>query len=206
MRENVLGLTAVMADGRLVRTGGRARKSAAGYDLTRLLVGSEGTLGIITEVCVRLARLPEAIATAVCPFPGIEAAAAAVIELISSGIRAARSELLDEIQIDAVNRWAGFDHPVTPTLFLEFHGSGQAVAEQAAAARAVAARPRGLRLPVGHRRAGAGASLAGPPRRVLRLPGAAPRLGGVRHRRSACRFPGWPTAYCGPSGTFPARS
>ena len=143
MRENVLGLTVVTADGRLVRTGGRARKSAAGYDLTRLLVGSEGTLGIITEVCVRLARLPEAIAAAVCPFPGIEAATAAVIELISAGIRVARSELLDEIQIDAVNRYAGFDHPVTPTLFLEFHGSEQAVAEEAAAAGAIAARHGG---------------------------------------------------------------
>ena len=140
MRENVLGLTVVTADARLVRTGGRARKSAAGYDLTRLLVGSEGTLGLITEVCVRLARLPEAVAAAVCPFPGIGAAAAAVIELISSGIRVARSELLDEIQIDAVNRYAGFDHPVTPTLFLEFHGCRQGVAEQTAAAAAIAAR------------------------------------------------------------------
>ena len=143
MRENVLGLSAVMADGRLIHTGGRARKSAAGYDLTRLLVGSEGTLGIITEVCVRLAREPDAISAAVCAFPDIAAAVGSVIDMISGGIAVARSELLDEIQIDAVNRYSGLGHRVTPTLFLEFHGTETAVAEQAAAASEIASRHGG---------------------------------------------------------------
>ena len=130
MRENVLGLTVVMADGRIVRTGGRARKSAAGYDLTRLMVGSEGTLGIITEVQLRLYGIPEAMASAVCAFDTLEGAVQTVMLTIQSGIPVARIELLDEVQMDAVNRYSGLDYAVSPTLFFE---STQARAESTSA-------------------------------------------------------------------------
>ena len=131
MREVVLGLTVVLADGRIVRTGGRARKSSAGYDLTRLLVGSEGTLGIITEVQLRLFGIPEAISAAVCSFPTLEGAVNSVILTIQMGIPVARIELLDEIQMDAINRYSDLDYPVQPTLFFEFHGSTHGVEEHA---------------------------------------------------------------------------
>jgi D-lactate dehydrogenase (cytochrome) len=132
MRENVLGMTVVLADGRVIRTGGRARKSAAGYDLTRLFVGSEGTLGVITEVTVRLFGVPERIAAAVCAFPTVKAAVDTVIQTIQSGIPIARIELLDEVQIDACNRYSKLGLPLHPHLFLEFHGTEAGVAEQSA--------------------------------------------------------------------------
>ena len=131
MRENVLGLTVVLADGRVVRTGGRARKSSAGYDLTRLLVGSEGTLGIITEVRLRLHGIPEAMGAAVCSFDSLEGAVTTVIETIQMGVPVARIELLDEVQVDAINRYSKLDYPVLPTLFFEFHGTARWVEEQA---------------------------------------------------------------------------
>ena len=131
MRENVLGLTVVLADGRVIRTGGRARKSAAGYDLTRLLVGSEGTLGIMTEIGLRLYGIPEAMASAVCSFETLEGAVNTVILTIQSDVPVARIELLDEVQMDAVNRHSGLDYPVLPTLFFEFHGTERGVEEQA---------------------------------------------------------------------------
>jgi D-lactate dehydrogenase (cytochrome) len=129
MRENVLGLKAVLADGSIVTTGGRARKSSAGYDLTRLLVGSEGTLGIITEVTLRLVKLPAAISAAVCPFSTIDDAVAAAIDIMSQGIPMARIELLDEVQMRACNAYSDFDYEVAPTLFFEFHGSEAGVIE-----------------------------------------------------------------------------
>ncbi len=130
MRENVLSLGVVLADGRFIRTAGRARKSAAGYDLTRMFVGSEGTLGVITEVTVRLYGIPEAVSVGVASFPDLEAAVNTVILTIQSGIPVARIELLDDVQMDAVNRYAKLDYPVQPTLFFEFHGSPAGVAEQ----------------------------------------------------------------------------
>jgi D-lactate dehydrogenase (cytochrome) len=131
MKDNVLGLTAVLADGSVVRTGTRARKSSAGYDLTRLLVGSEGTLGIITEVCLRLYGVPEVIGGAVCSFPTLDGAVRTVIEAIQLGIPVARLELLDEVQVDACNRYSGIGLPVAPLLLVEFHGSAVAVEDQA---------------------------------------------------------------------------
>jgi len=131
MRENVLGLEVVLADGRAIRTARRARKSAAGYDLTRLFVGAEGTLGVITEVSVRLHPVPEAISSAVCPFPTLQSAIDTVILTIQSGIPVARIEILDATMMDAVNRYSKLDYPCQPTLFFEFHGSAAAVAEQA---------------------------------------------------------------------------
>ena len=139
MLDNVLGLTVVTADGTIVHTGGRARKSAAGYDLTRLFIGSEGTLGIITEITLKLTRLPEAVAAAVCAFPNVAAAIDTVIKMMDTGISIARIELLDELQMDAVNKYAGLDYEVAPTLFLEFHGSEQTVAESSEIAGKIAA-------------------------------------------------------------------
>ena len=131
MRENVLGLTVVTADGRIIRTGTRARKSSAGYDLTRLFVGSEGTLGIITEIQLRLYGVPEAISAAVCSFETMEGAVNTTISTIQMGIPVARIELLDEVQVDAINRYSDFDYALKPTLFFEFHGTEAWVQEQA---------------------------------------------------------------------------
>ncbi len=131
MRENVLGLTVVLADGRLIKTARRAKKSAAGYDLTRLFIGSEGTLGVITEVALKLYGIPEAMSSAVCNYPTLEAAVNTVIATIQSGIPIARIELVDEVQMDAINKHVGTSYPVEPTLFLEFHGSNASVKEQA---------------------------------------------------------------------------
>ncbi len=129
MLDNTLGLTVITAEGACIDTGGRARKSAAGYDLTRLFVGSEGTLGIITEVTVKLTRLPGAVAAAVCAFSTVDAAVNTVIEIMDAGVSIARIELLDELQMDAVNKYSELDYEVAPTLFFEFHGSENTVSE-----------------------------------------------------------------------------
>jgi len=131
MRENVLSLTAVMANGETVVTGRRAKKSSAGYDLTRLIVGSEGTLGIITALTLRLQGIPQAISGGVCPFPTLEAASRAVIQTIQMGIPVARIELVNALQMRAMKNYSKLDYPESPCLFLEFHGSDAGVAEQA---------------------------------------------------------------------------
>ena len=130
MKDNVLALKAVLANGEVMSTGHRAKKSSAGYDLTRLIVGSEGTLGIITELTLRLAGIPEAISSGICPFPSVEAACNATILAIQSGIPVARIELLDEMQVKASNAYSKLTLPETPMLFVEFHGSEASVAEQ----------------------------------------------------------------------------
>ena len=139
MREVVLGLTVVLADGRIIRTGGRARKSASGYDLTRVFVGSEGTLGIVTEIQLRLFGIPEAISSAVCQFADIESAVNAVIVIMQSGIPVARIEFLDEVQMGAsiaYSKLTGME--VKPTLFFEFHGTPAGVKDQAGQVEAIA--------------------------------------------------------------------
>jgi len=130
MRDAVLGLTAVLADGSVIQTGGRARKSSAGYDLTRLLIGSEGTLGIITSLTLKLYGIPETILSAVCPFASIEGACNATIAALQMGIPLARIELADEVQIRACNAYSHLTLPETPTLFLEFHGTASSAREQ----------------------------------------------------------------------------
>jgi D-lactate dehydrogenase (cytochrome) len=139
MKDAVLSLKVVTADGEIVRTARRARKSAAGYDLTRLFVGSEGTLGVITEVTLRLHPIPETVSSAVCGFATLEGAVDTVVQILQFGVPVARVELLDDMQIRAVNRWSKLDYPEVTTLFFEFHGSERHVAEQVEAAGAIAA-------------------------------------------------------------------
>ncbi len=139
MRENVLGLTVVTPQGEVIHTGTRARKSSAGYDLTRLMVGSEGTLGVITEVTLKVYPLPEAISAATCTFPSIDAAVRTTIQIIQMGIPIARCELLDAHAVRAVNRHDKLTLTEAPMLLMEFHGSAASVAEQAATVQEIAA-------------------------------------------------------------------
>jgi D-lactate dehydrogenase (cytochrome) len=138
MRENVVGLRVVTADGDVIRTASRAKKSAAGYDLTRIFVGSEGTLGIITEVTVRLYPRPEAVSAAVCPFPDVAGAVNTVIRTIQRGVPIARAELLDALTVASVNRYSNTKLKEQPTLFLEFHGTSSGVEEQAETVQSIA--------------------------------------------------------------------
>jgi D-lactate dehydrogenase (cytochrome) len=139
MRENILGLTVVTPDGRIVRTGSRARKSSAGLDLTHLYVGSEGTLGVITEIQLKLYGLPETIVAAVCQFTSLEGAVAAVVAALQSNLKMARIELLDEVQMRAAIRYSKLDYVETPTLFLEFHGTPASVQEEVEMMQAITA-------------------------------------------------------------------
>src|SRR6056297_1197758 len=138
MKDNVLALEAVMADGSVIRTAQRARKSSAGYDLTRLLVGSEGTLAVITEITLRLQGIPEAISAARCSFPTLDAACQAAMMTIQFGLPVARMELLDALQVRACNAYSKLDLPEVPLLLLEFHGSEAGVLEQAESFGAIA--------------------------------------------------------------------
>src|SRR5467141_2508445 len=131
MKDNVLALKVVLANGELITTARRAKKSSAGYDLTRLIVGAEGTLGVITELTLKLSGIPEAISAGVCPFPSVEAACNAAIVTIQSGVPVARIELLDELQVKATNLYSKLALSEVPMLFVEFHGSPAGVAEQA---------------------------------------------------------------------------
>lgn len=138
MKDNIIALEAVMADGTVIRTAKRAKKSSAGYDLTRLLIGSEGTLGIITEITLRLQGIPEAIRAARCSFPTVDAACRAVMGTIQYGVPVARIEIMDALQVKAVNAYSKLSLPETPLLLLEFHGSEAGVAEQSETFGAIA--------------------------------------------------------------------
>jgi D-lactate dehydrogenase (cytochrome) len=144
MRENVLSITAVLADGSVVQTGRRARKSSAGYDLTRLFVGAEGTLGVITELTVKLYPQPEALSAATCAFPSVDAAVRTVMQTIQLGIPIARCELLDALTIGAVNRHSKLSLRESPMLFCEFHGTAAGVAEQAQSVQEIAREQGGM--------------------------------------------------------------
>lgn len=138
MREAILSLRIVTPDGRDIRTSRRARKSAAGYDLTRLMIGSEGTLGVITEVTLRLHGIPESISSAVCSFETLGGAVDTVVQSIQIGVPLARVEILDDVQMKAVNAWSKLDYPELTTLFFEFHGSPASVEEQVQTVREIA--------------------------------------------------------------------
>ena len=143
MRENVLNLTVVTADGRIIKTANRARKSSAGYDLTRLFIGSEGTLGIITEITLKLYPQPEAVSAAVCAFPSMGDAVSAVIDTSQMGVPIARVEFVDALAIRAINQYDKLTLPEMPTLFFEFHGSEHGVQEQAETVQQIAAEHKG---------------------------------------------------------------
>jgi D-lactate dehydrogenase (cytochrome) len=144
MRENVISLKVVLADGRIIQTSRRSKKSAAGYDLTRLFVGSEGTLGIVTEVTVRLYPVQEAMSAAVCAFNDVDGCTRTVIETIQAGVPIARSEIVCEKTIDAINKYRKTSYRVAPTLFFEFHGTQASVVEQAETVQAIAKENGGM--------------------------------------------------------------
>jgi D-lactate dehydrogenase (cytochrome) len=144
MRENVLSLKVVLADGRVIQTSRRAKKSAAGYDLTRLFVGSEGTLGIITEVTVRLYPVQDAMSAAVCAFASVDGCTNTVIQTIQAGVPVARCDIVCDVTIDAINKYKKTNYRVAPTVFFEFHGSKASVVEQAETVQAIARENGGM--------------------------------------------------------------
>ena len=182
MRENVLGLTVVTAQGEVIHTGTRARKSSAGYDLTRLMIGSEGTLGVMTEITLRVYPLPEAMSAATCTFPSIDAAVRTTIQIIQMGIPIARCELLDRYAVQAVNRHDKLSLTEAPMLLMEFHGSEAGVAEQAAIGPGDRQRARRRGLPVGDHARGAQEAVGGAAPRLFRRPADEARLPHRDHR------------------------
>ena len=183
MRDNVLGMTVVLADGSIIHTGGRARKSSSGYDLTRLFVGSEGTLGVITELTLRLYGRPEAVRAAVCPFESMDGAAQTVIQTIQLGIPVARIEIIDEAQLQVVNAYSKTNYPLAPTLFFEFHGiSESSVEDQIRAVEEIAGEhgAKGFKWAVVAR--GPQHALAGAAQRLLRDGGVAAGRARLDHR------------------------
>ena len=183
MRENALGLTVALADGRVIRTGGRVRKSSTGYDLTRLFIGSEGTLGVITEIQLRLHGIPEATSSATCQFDTLRGAVETVIGILQSGIPVARMELLDDVQTAACIAYSKLEglRPL-PSLFFEFHGTEAGVAEQASQAEAIAAEYGAHGFQWATDPASPAQALAGAPRCAVGGAGAQARPQDVRHR------------------------
>ena len=189
-----MALKVVLPNGEVITTARRAKKSSAGYDLTRLMVGSEGTLGVITELTLRLHGIPEAIAGGVCPFPTVEDACNATIVTIQSGIPVARIELLDALQVKAFNLYSKLDLPETPMLFVEFHGIDGRRRRTVGALRRDRGRFWRRAVRMGDQAGGPHPAVAGAPRRLL----GGPRPAARRRRRSrptsACRSRGWPSA------------
>ena len=183
MREAILSLRVVTPDGRDIRTARRARKSAAGYDLTRLMIGSEGTLGIITEVTLRLHGIPETISSAVCSFETLEGAVDTVVQSIQLGVPLARVEILDDVQMKAVNAWSKLDYPELTTLFFEFHGSPAGVAEQVETVKAPRRGQWRRRVPLVEPARGALEAVEGAARGLLRRGQRAPRRDRLGDRR-----------------------
>ena len=188
MKDNVLSLKAVLANGELIATSRRAKKSSAGYDLTRLFIGSEGTLGVITELTLKLHGIPESIAAGVCPFSSVEAACNATIMTIQSGIPVARIELLDELQVKACNAYSKLTLPERPMLFVEFHGTERGTAEQSERFGEIAARIRRRAVRMGDQGGRPHAAVAGAPRRLLGGARPAARRQGDRDRRLRADF------------------
>ena len=194
MKDLVLSLGVVVADGSFLRTGTRAKKSSAGYDLTHMFIGSEGTLGVIVEIALRLSGIPEAIAAGHCSFPDIRSACETTIETIQSGLPIARIELIDTLSVRAFNNYSHLSLPEQPLLLIEFHGTEQSVAEQASRFGDIAARPwrRGVRL--GHQARGAHEAVAGAARHLLVAIDPAPGRAARSPPTPACRSRGSPIA------------
>ncbi len=194
MRDNVLALKVVRGDGEIITTGTRSKKSSAGYDLTHLFVGAEGTLGIITELTIKLRGIPETIAAAACSFDSVRGACQATILAIQTGIPVARIELLNAEQVRACNAYSKLTLPETPLLLLEFHGSENEVAEQSKNFREIAQGMRRRRFHLDHAAGGSHQTVAGAARRLLGGEGAAARSRAWWRPTSACRSRGWPIA------------